>query len=81
MTAYGEAQDAADKTWQHDRVVALLVPCVDDCQQPAGELCRNLRTGQPLEHQAAHAKRIERGRELWGVGENRKEANDHEHVR
>jgi hypothetical protein len=59
MTAYAEQQKAADATWRHDRMVALLVACEDDCQQLAGQLCLNLRTGRPLEHQAAHARRIE----------------------
>lgn len=60
-------QRAADATWQHDRVSALLVPCDEPgCQAPVGELCRNLRTGAELEHQAAHRKRIDAGKTVEG---------------
>lgn len=63
MTSWAERQRAADETWRHDRVTAETVPCTESgCGAPVGETCRNVHTGQPLEHQAAHAKRIEAGR-------------------
>ena len=63
MTSWAERQRAADETWRHDRVTAETVPCTEPgCHAGVGETCRNVHTGQPLEHQAAHAKRIEAGR-------------------
>jgi hypothetical protein len=63
MTSWAERQRAADETWRHDRVTAETVPCTEpDCGALVGETCRNVHTGQPLERQAAHAKRIEAGR-------------------
>lgn len=62
MTEWADRQRAADATWQHDRVSALTVRC-PDCHAPAGDACLNLHTQEPLEHQAAHAKRINLGRE------------------
>lgn len=42
-----------------DRAQALTVPCpLTPCFAPAGEPCRNLRDGQPLEHMPAHAARL-----------------------
>ena len=61
MTSWAERRRGEDATWQHDRVMSRLVPC-EDCDQPKGEDCINLRTGLPLEHQAAHARRIEQGK-------------------
>lgn len=46
---------------QADRERAETVPCPDrprGCGMPAGTMCRNLITGQPLEHLAAHAARL-----------------------
>lgn len=63
MTSWAEQQRAADETWRHDRLTAETVPCSEPgCGAFVGETCRNVRTGQPLEHQAAHAKRITAGR-------------------
>lgn len=62
MTSWAEREQAADLTWQADRVAALTVPC-PDCHAVTDEECLNLHTQQPLEHQAAHAKRIDLGRE------------------
>jgi hypothetical protein len=59
MTSWAERQRAADATWRHDRLTAETVPCSEQgCGAFVGETCRNVHTGQPLEHQAAHAKRI-----------------------
>jgi hypothetical protein len=33
-------------------------PAPRGCGQPAGETCRNLRTGEPLRWQAAHSVRL-----------------------
>lgn len=60
MTSWSERRRGEDVTWQYDRTVARTVPCVD-CPAVEGEDCRNLRTGAPLEHQAAHQKRIDAG--------------------
>lgn len=63
MTSWAGRQRAADETWRHDRVTAETVPCAEPgCHAGVGETCRNVHTGDPLEHQAAHAKRIEAGR-------------------
>lgn len=40
-----------------ERVEALTVAC-DDCQAAIGEVCVNLRTGEPLVNQAAHHVRL-----------------------
>lgn len=61
MTSWADRHRADDLTWQADRVAALTVAC-PDCSATAGAECRNLHTHKPLEHQAAHAKRIDLGR-------------------
>lgn len=46
---------------QADRDRAEQVACPPrplGCATPAGEPCRNLTTGQPLEHQPAHSARL-----------------------
>lgn len=64
MTSWAERQRAADETWRHDRLVAETVPCDEPgCHAPVGETCRNVRTGDPLGKQAAHARRIEAGKQ------------------
>jgi hypothetical protein len=61
--SWTEDQEAADATWRHDRLTAETVPCPEiGCHAGVGETCRNVRTGLPLEHQAAHARRIEAGK-------------------
>jgi hypothetical protein len=48
-------------TDQADRDRAETVPCPDrprGCAMPAGTTCRNLTTGEPLEHQPAHFARL-----------------------
>lgn len=57
MTSWAERQRDADATWRHTRMTAERVPCTE-CSALEGETCRNVHTGQPLEHQPAHAKRI-----------------------
>lgn len=73
MTSWAARQRAADVTWRHDRMVAEQVSCPEPgCEVSAGETCRNLRTGAPLEHQAAHGRRIDAGRAaeaVEGVGD------------
>lgn len=69
MTGWAERQAAADATWRHDRLTAETVPCTEPgCGAGVGQTCRNVHTGDPLEHQAAHARRIEAGRQR-AVGE------------
>lgn len=45
-----------------DQDQALTVACDNDpprgCGAPIGELCRNLATGQPLQHLPAHHSRL-----------------------
>ena len=44
-----------------DRDQAETVPCPEPprgCSAPAGATCRNLTTGDELEHQPAHAARL-----------------------
>lgn len=42
-----------------DRAAAAAVPCsVPRCNAQAGEPCRNVHTGQPLEHLPAHHARL-----------------------
>lgn len=46
---------------QTDRDQAETVACPDKprgCGRPAGTACRNLSTGEPLEHLPAHAARL-----------------------
>jgi hypothetical protein len=47
---------------QEDQDAALRVDCppAEDhgCGQPAGQLCRNLSTGEPLQHLPAHLARL-----------------------
>jgi hypothetical protein len=47
---------------QADQDAALQVDCPPrdqlGCGQPAGQLCRNLGTGQPLQHLPAHDARL-----------------------
>lgn len=63
MTGWANDQSAADATWRHDRLTAETVPCSEPGRGAfVGDTCRNVHTGQPLEHQAAHAKRIAAGR-------------------
>jgi hypothetical protein len=63
MTSWAARERAKDLTWQHDRLLAMQVPCDEPgCGAAAEELCRNVRTGDPLEHQAAHKRRIDAGK-------------------
>lgn len=60
-----EAQERDDIRYR-ERQMALTVKCVEPprgCEAPIGEDCRNLRNGKPLEHQAAHRRRIELGQQ------------------
>jgi hypothetical protein len=47
---------------QYDQTDALQVPCPPrnqrGCGQPAGELCLNLGTGEPLQNLPAHYVRL-----------------------
>lgn len=47
---------------QYDQTDALDVPCPPrnqrGCGQPAGQLCLNLGTGEPLVHLPAHLARL-----------------------
>lgn len=46
---------------RRDQEQALDVACPErprGCGSPAGELCRNLATGQPLRHLPAHLSRL-----------------------
>ena len=43
--------------WLQERATAETMPC-EACSQPAGETCRNLATGEPLQRLPAHGARI-----------------------
>lgn len=59
MTSWAERQEEARLHRDYERQLAERFPCPEPgCEVPAGVRCRNLRTGEPLEKQAAHDKRI-----------------------
>jgi hypothetical protein len=65
MTSWAERQRDARLERDYERGIANRVPCPEPgCEASAGETCRNLRTGEPLEHQAAHDKRIKAASEV-----------------
>lgn len=68
MTSWTARQRAADVTWQHDRMLALQVPCDESgCGAGVDELCRNLRTGCPA-RASGGASAADRRREGRGAG-------------
>jgi len=65
VTSWAERQRDADANWRNERVTAETVPCTEpDCGAGVGETCRNVRTGDPIKHQPAHARRIKAAGEV-----------------
>lgn len=46
-----------DLLFDRRRADSLLVDC-EYCGQPVGQLCTDLRSGEEIQHQPAHFKRI-----------------------
>jgi hypothetical protein len=65
-----------------DRELALTVACLAaaprGCGAPIGEPCRNLSTGQPVEHIAAHDARLRAAGVLHAPLDSRELAAPHE---
>lgn len=57
MTSWAERRREAGLEKDHERQQAELVPC-PECEAPAGERCRNVHDGLPIEKQPAHWRRL-----------------------
>lgn len=72
MTEWANARRLEALERDHDRQQALTVACPPPpwgCEAAVGEECRNVRTGQPLEHQVAHRLRVVASRAVTEQGE------------
>lgn len=64
MTAWNERRRIARAEWLMDRERANSVPCPEPgCRAQVGETCRNVHTGQEIEHLTAHWRRIKASEE------------------
>jgi hypothetical protein len=64
VTGWVRRRSLEDAEWRMERDLAESVRCSEPrCEAGVGETCRNLSSGQVLENQPAHARRIRDARD------------------
>ena len=69
VTEWARRLSLEDAEWRMERDLAETVVCPEvQCHAVVGETCRNLSSGQVLENQPAHARRIRDARDAANAG-------------